>query len=303
MAIKRDDLTGAALSGNKVRKLEFLLADARAHQADIVLTCGGIQSNHARATAIGAARLGMGCLLLLRGDAPARVEGNVLLDRMVGADIRFITPEQYRDRDRIFGEESERLRRLGHTPYVIPEGGSTALGSLGYVLAMEEIHSQCVESGERFDVIVTAVGSGGTLAGLLAGHAMHPATTPRPIGINVCDTAAHFEGIVRTLVDEMAEQYNTPPVDASAVEILDGHVGRGYALSTNEELDTLTRFARKTGIFLDPVYSGKAMHGLITEIERDPESWRGKRVLFLHTGGIFGLFPRGGTLEIPLESD
>jgi D-cysteine desulfhydrase len=241
--------------------------------------------------------------LLLRGSPPSRIEGNVLLSRMVGAEIRFLTPAEYEERDRLFAEECALLRSRGLIPHVIPEGGSNALGSLGYVRAMEEIHEQCLESGEHYDVIITAVGSGGTLAGLAAGHALHPQTTPRPIGINVCNSAEHFQGILGDILESMHARYGTPAMAGTSVEILDGHVGQGYALSTPAELDTLRRFAQQTGIFLDPVYSGKAMHGLIAEIQGDPERWRGQRVLFLHTGGIFGLFPRGGSLDTPLVSD
>ncbi|MCA9726568.1 MAG: pyridoxal-phosphate dependent enzyme, partial [Candidatus Eisenbacteria bacterium] len=186
---KRDDETGTDLSGNKVRKLEFLLAEAQREDADLILTCGGIQSNHCRATALAARRLGMDSLLFLRGEEPASRDGNLFLDSLIGAEIRFITPEVYADRRRVLAVEAERQRAAGRRPYVIPEGGSNALGSLGYVAMLTELWQQGLPTPDRpagpsgraavdaevevppfpWQHIVCAVGSGGTLAGLVCG--------------------------------------------------------------------------------------------------------------------------------------
>src|SRR5580700_11198334 len=197
--IKRDDATGGAEAGNKVRKLELLLADALTREADTVVTCGGIQSNHARATALACAALGLKCVLLLRVEDPARTplarDGNVLLDRLAGADLRLISREQYADRSAVMAGVANQLRAAGQRPYVIPEGGSNGLGSLGYVTCMAEVREQ-IRAGqaggqEPFDVVVHACGSGGTAAGVALGAAHHGvARSVRAMA--VCDSAAYF---------------------------------------------------------------------------------------------------------------
>lgn len=297
---KRDDLTGASLSGNKVRKLELLLGDAVAAGADTVLTCGGIQSNHARATAIAAAQLGLQSVLILRGTPPDRLEGNLLLDRLVGARIRWVTPEQYRERDAVFAEEVAKLRADGRRPYVIPEGGSNALGALGYARAWDELETQAAVTGVRFDSVVCAVGSGGTLAGLLAGARLRN-FTGRVVGVNVCDDAPTFERIVGDLLDELGDRWGIPAT-GPAVELLDGFVGRGYALSTPEELALLRHVATLEGQILDPVYTGKALFGLVSTLRQSRAAF-GERVAFLHSGGIFGLFPKAGAPDDVLQPD
>ncbi len=286
----RDDLTGAALSGNKVRKLEFLLADALAAGCDMVLTCGGIQSNHARATAIAARRLGLEPMLFLRTaqpDSDPGLVGNLLLDRLVGATLRLITPEQYRERDALMAEEAERLRAAGRRPYVIPEGGSNALGSWGYLQAVGEcLDTQAFRQSEITDVVV-AVGSGGTAAGLalglhLAGHAA------KVHAVNVCDDAAYFHERIDTIFAELG----TTARSRDLLDIMEGHVGLGYALSRDEELRHIAGVARATGVVLDPVYSGKAYCGLMKEWRQNRNRFKGDRVLFVHTGGIFGLYEK-----------
>ena len=293
---KRDDFSGSELSGNKVRKLEFLLADALATGADTVLTCGGAQSNHCRATALAAVKAGLACLLLLRTDDPAKpppVSGNILLDRLAGAEIVWITPQQYRDRDRIFQREAARLRSQGKKPYIIPEGGSTALGAWGYVAQMMELAADL----ETLDddpatptTVICACGSGGTTAGMALGGRM--VENPlRVVGVNVCDDRDYFKAVI----DRICCEFNdTWPAARSAgippYEILDGYVGRGYALSRPEELAAIRDLARLEGVVLDPVYTGKAYLGMLTELTKDPKVF-GDRIVFVHTGGLFGLFP------------
>lgn len=298
--VKRDDLTGAALSGNKIRKLELLLGEAVALGADTVITCGGIQSNHARATAIAAAQLGLRCILILRGAEPERLEGNLLLDRLVGASVRWVTPEQYRERDAIFAEVEADVRGEGRVPYSVPEGGSSALGAVGYVRAWDEIHAQATAAGVEFDAVVCAVGSGGTLAGLVAG-ARRAGYGGRVVGVNVCDDAATFERITSALLAEMQDRWGIPREGARA-ELLDGYVGRGYALSSPDELALIRRVATLEGLLLDPVYTGKAMHALVSRTRADRGSF-GERALFIHTGGLFGLFPKAGGMDDVLTAD
>ena len=293
---KRDDFSGSELSGNKVRKLEFLLADALETGTDTVITCGGAQSNHCRATALAAVKAGLACLLLLRTDDlanPPPISGNILLDRLAGAEIVWITPQQYRDRDRIFQREAERLRSQGKKPYIIPEGGSTALGAWGYVAQMMELAADL----ETLDddpatptTVICACGSGGTTAGMALGARM--VENPlRVVGVNVCDDRDYFKAVINRICREFNDTW--PAARSAGIppyEILDGYVGRGYALSRPEELAAIRDLARLEGVVLDPVYTGKAYFGMLTELTKDPKVF-GDRIVFVHTGGLFGLFP------------
>lgn len=281
--VKRDDLTGAGLSGNKVRKLDYLLAEALAQGADTVLTCGGIQSNHARATAMAARQLGLKPVLLLRGSPPPVSDGNLLLDTILGAEIHWCDAEGYRQRGPLLDELAERVRARGGRPYIVPEGGSNALGSLGYVRAGKELAAQAIAQGVGFDSVICAVGSGGTLAGLaMAG------LDAQVLGVAVCDDRAYFRARVEAIgADATALGQRLP---ATGWDVVEGFQGRGYALTTPAELDIQVRFARETGLILDPVYTGKAWVALEALAARGA---LGKRVLFWYTGGLFGLFGRG----------
>lgn len=294
--VKRDDLTGAELSGNKVRKLEFLLAEACARECDIVLTCGGAQSNHCRATAFAARKRGLDSLLLLRVPDPASpppMEGNLLLDRLVGAEVRWITPEEYSRRAEVLDEAAQELLGSGKRPYVIPEGGSNAVGAWGYIKAMEELASQA-PPGEA--TVVYACGSGGTGAGLILGVKLL-GLPYRVIGVNVCDNRDYFVKTISGIIEGFRERYRLSfEFHPSDVEVLDGYVGRGYALSRPEELVLIRDVARSEGLVLDPVYTGKAFYGMTQELSQDIRKF-GKRIIFLHTGGIFGLFPKAPELK------
>ena len=277
--VKRDDLTGSALSGNKVRKLEYLLAEALVRGARQVLTCGGVQSNHCRATAVAAARLGLGCLLFLRTHHPPgpdeAVTGNLKLARIVGAEVRFITPEQYRDRLALMTDAA------GSGGYVIPEGGSNALGTWGYIRAVDEMAAQWETPPSS---IVCATGSGGTLAGLAIGLRRRGLDVPLH-GVAVCDDAAYFQAVVDRISAEATERWpDLPRIRAGEVTVVEGYTGLGYGLSTAEEEADIESVARASGLILDPVYTGKAFRALLCEPERF-----GPRPLFVHTGGIFGL--------------
>lgn len=294
--VKRDDLTGGAEGGNKVRKLEWLCAEARARGADTLVTCGGIQSNHCRATALVARRLGMESVLLLRtADTTADPgwEGNVLVDRILGARIVLVTPEEYRDRAARLAAEAESCTRAGRRPYVIPEGGSSATGVLGYVMAAEEIAGQLAACGGPFDTIAYACGSGGTGAGLAIGARAHLGGV-RTVGFAVCDDRAYFERTILGIAAEASDRFGLPPV--AAVEIDDRYKGIAYAVNRPEELARIRAVAREEGLLLDPVYTGKAIHGLLSELERDRFAY-GRRVLFVHTGGVYGLFAKGREFE------
>jgi len=293
---KRDDFTGSELSGNKVRKLEFLMADAVAKGADTVLTCGGAQSNHCRATAIAANRVGLASLLILRTPDPANppaMAGNILLDGLAGAEIVWITPEQYRQRDEIFNREAKRLRNRGRKPCSIPEGGSTALGAWGYVRAMSELVADLrqVDGGDiRPTTVICATGSGGTTAGLALGARLSGADI-RVAGVNVCDDRDYFVRIIDGICREFSRTWPAPELNAiPPYEIIDGYVGRGYALSQPEELAAIRDLVRLEGVVLDPVYTGKAYFGMLAELNTNPQRF-GKRIVFMHTGGLFGLFP------------
>ena len=323
--VKRDDETGTELSGNKVRKLEYLLAQAQARQADVVLTCGGVQSNHCRATALAARRLGMDSVLFLRGAEPPTTTGNLFLDRLVGADVRYITPEQYATRAALLPTVAEGLRAKGRRPYVIPEGGSNALGSWGYVQLVAELATAGVgESapGPAWDHVVCATGSGGTLAGLVLGRRLLTPSVPwlgstRMWGVPVCDDGAYFQKKVLEIAEEFRETFapgagasrtapRVAPADcgssgegslseallalgADEIGVFDGYKGPAYAVPYAEEMDLLRQVAREDGLLLDPVYTGKALYGLVREAQNG-RFRSGERVLFLHTGGIFSLF-------------
>lgn len=295
LRVKRDDLTGSHLSGNKIRKLDFILADALAKEATTVITCGGLHSNHCRATALAAASLGLQAVLLLRtrnghtGDLPSPLHGNLLLDHIAGARFVTCTPEAYRDqRAEIMRALADSLASAGERPYVIPEGGSNALGALGYVDAAEELLDQ-LDSPPA--AVVVATGSGGTLAGLALGMEARAVPT-RVVGVAVCDDAAYFEAIVERIAAEARERFGLPRLSPDRYLVLEGYQGRGYGLSTPEELAFLAATLKRDGLLLDPVYTNKAYIGLARSIDTIcPRETSGPspEVIFIHTGGIFGL--------------
>ncbi len=295
LLVKRDDLTGSALSGNKIRKLEFLFAEARAQGCDTVVTCGGEQSNHCRATAVAATQLGFQSYLLLRTDDPARppaTDANILLDKLVGAEVRWVSRDEYKRRAEIFPQVAELLRARGRKPYLIPEGGSNALGAWGYVKCVDELAH---DLGREPATLVYAAGSGGTGAGLILGIKLLGLPW-RAVGVNVCDDEAYFVAEIGKIVEDAIARWKLEVTfDRKEIELRDGYVGIGYAKSRPEELATLRDVARAEGIILDPVYTGKAFHGLKQELARDRETF-GKRIVFLHTGGIYGLFPKAAEI-------
>ena len=297
--IKRDDLTGTELTGNKVRKLEFLLADAQQQRADVVITCGGIQSNHCRATAIAARKLGIDSVLFLRGAPPESADGNVLLDRLVNARLVFISPEEYARRAELMRGEAKRLVERGRHPYVIPEGGSNAIGAWGYVGMLDELVEQGY--GGRIRHIVCATGSAGTLAGLHLGKRLL-GLSMSVLGVAVCNDEAYFQGRVVEIAEEFRDRFGVGDrLQAEWIRVVEGYVGPGYAKTYPRVLDLIRRVAAEEALFLDPVYTGKAFLAL-TDLVADGTIPPQEEVLFLHTGGIFSLFAYRDELVTPSAS-
>ena len=291
--IKRDDQTGTEFSGNKIRKLEYSINEAINNDCDTLITCGGIQSNHARATAAAGIKLGLKSVLVLRSDEKPELEGNYLIDKIMGADVRIISSEDYRERrQEIMENILKELEAKGRKGYIIPEGASNGVGTFGYLACFKEVLEQEKEHGIVFDTIVTAVGSGGTFAGLYLGNKLTN-SGKKIVGINVCDTAEYFKERVSEILEEVKTYIPDTEFEISKDDmcIIDGYVGDGYAVSRTEELDFICDFAEAEGIILDPVYTGKAMRGLYTEIKKGTFK-DSKNILFIHTGGLFGLFSK-----------
>ena len=291
--IKRDDQTGTEFSGNKIRKLEYSINEAISNDCDTLITCGGIQSNHARATAAAGIKLGLKSVLVLRSDEKPEFEGNYLIDKIMGADVRIISSEDYRERrQEIMENILKELEAKGRKGYIIPEGASNGIGTFGYLACFKEILKQEKEHGIIFDTSVTAVGSGGTFAGLYLGNKLTD-SGKKIVGINVCDTAEYFKERVSEILEEVKTYIPNTEFEISKDDmcIIDGYVGDSYAVSRTEELDFICDFAEAEGIILDPVYTGKAMRGLYTEIKKGTFK-DSKNILFIHTGGLFGLFSK-----------
>lgn len=280
--VKRDDLTGLGLGGNKVRKLEYLLADAKAQGAEVVFTTGGAQSNHAMLTAAAARKLGMTPILILKKRGVTARQGNQLLEHLMGVDVRFMDTDDYAD---IYAEMDRVGRALGRPYYKIPCGGSNALGTLGYVDCAREIRDQ----GLHFDHLICAEGSGGTMAGLALGAKLYLPGT-RVTGMMV--DSDPFEEITVRLMREAAALLDAD-VQVSAEDFdLRDLCGPGYAIPSQEGNAAVAMMAENEGLFLDPVYTGKAFAGLIA-MAREGAFKPTDRVLFLHSGGAGGLFAVG----------
>jgi len=277
--IKRDDLTGLAFGGNKTRKLEFLVGDALAQGADTLVTSGAAQSNHCRQTAAAAACAGLKCHLALGGDRSAPRDGNLRLDLLLGAHVHWCgTARKGENVARI----AEALRADGDSPYVLPYGGSNAIGAHGFAQAVAELHAQ---TNAPFDAVVFASSSGGTQAGLLAGAATYDVAA-RWIGVRI-DKDPNPDGDLRTTIDALARAITDRPLPA--LELVEDFLAPGYGVVTALERHALHALARHEGILLDPVYTARAFGGLLAMIE-DGRIAPGSRVLFWHTGGGPALF-------------
>ncbi|HXT17263.1 MAG TPA: pyridoxal-phosphate dependent enzyme [Gemmatimonadaceae bacterium] len=278
LVVKRDDTIPFGFGGNKIRKLQFEIAKAINAGADTIVTLGGVQSNHARATAATAAQLGLRCVLIINGEPPERPTANALLDRLLGAEIEYIPSraERAESCERVM----QRLRREGRNPYLIPLGASTSYGALGFVHAVRELKEQGIEP----DVIVHATSSGGTQAGLIAGVAL-AGLTSRVIGVSADDPSEAIQRTVREIVRgiEGMESFD------GAIEVDDRRVGAGYGAPTDESREAQELAARREGFFVDHTYTAKALGALIAYV-REERFRPDETVLFWHTGGQVGVF-------------
>src|SRR5579872_218902 len=283
--VKRDDQTGLASGGNKTRKLEFILAEALAQGCDHLVTLGGPQSNHCRQTAAAAAALGLECSVVLRGDPPRQRLGNLLLDELLGAHVHWAGS---RAREAVAQEVVELLRASGRRPYFVPLGGSTGLGALGYVVAMDEALTQLAEWQLDIDVMVVASSSAGTQAGLVLGAALN-AYPGKVLGISIDAPASELANTVTRIALESARLLGPEAAAVSPrVEVNADYLGGGYAVVGALERDAIRTVAQTEGLLLDPVYTGRAFGGLM-DLIRQGVIGRGQRVLFWHTGGAAAL--------------
>jgi 1-aminocyclopropane-1-carboxylate deaminase/D-cysteine desulfhydrase-like pyridoxal-dependent ACC family enzyme len=280
---KRDDAIPFGFGGNKIRKLQIVAAQALADGADTLITTGGIQSNHARATASVAARMGLGCVLVANGAPPERPTANALLDRLLGADVRYVGSRD--GRAPAMETAAAELRSKGRRPFVIPLGASTPLGAAAYALAVTELLAQIPAP----DLIVLSTSSGGTQAGLIAGCRLHGLST-RIVGISADDPSAAIAGEVRRILGglETLLGMSSGELTDASIEIDDRFVGDGYGIPTRQSIEATELAARREALFLDPTYTAKAMAGLIAKA-RASELGSGT-TLFWHTGGQVGLF-------------
>lgn len=289
--VKRDDLTGLETSGNKIRKLEYVIADAVAKGAKSLVTHGGFQSNHCRATAAIAARLGLRSRLILRAPEDPGNDGNLFLDRLFGARISLHSHAEYNERraalvDQAMAEE----RDGGRTPYFFPVGASIPLGCWGYIRCMHEILAQ-LPAGQAVDVFAP-VSSSGTIAGLILGKALFRADHVRVLGVPVSDSLDFFQKDIRRLLDETIAQFKLGlTAEQTPIELVDGYIGEGYAIPTPRAIEAIKNVARCEGVLMDPTYTGKAMVGFL-DAATGAQVRPGASPLFVHTGGAFGLLAR-----------
>ena len=283
LLIKRDDQTGLAFGGNKTRKLEFLVAEARDHGAQTLISGGSLQSNHCRQTAAAAARFGFKCILVLTGEQPKQPSANRLLDELFGAEIVHVS--ERKDRDRILQDTFYRAGRKGMKPYLVPYGGSNATGALGYAFAMKELAEQNLHA----DWIVFATSSGGTHAGLLLGQRVF-GYKGRLLGISVDESEEWLKQHVSELASTASEklgkriQFTSDDVMANA-----SYCSTGYGILTEQEREAIRLFATCEGLLLDPVYTGRAAAGIL-DLIRKGFFKKNETVLFVHTGGQPALF-------------
>jgi len=290
--IKREDCTGLAFGGNKERKAEFSLGDALSEKADVVITVGPLQSNHSRATAAAAAKLGLKVVLVITGKNPGNYDGNLLLNNLLGAEIRFLEGKPSKLAKMHFMQEvAADLKRKGHIPYVIPAGASYPPGAIAYVNAMLELLAQARKNGFKVDALVHAAGSGGTQAGLvLASKAL--GSKVRIVG--VCAEPHSKEHLTKETVEIAGEVAKLLDLDVIVkpedVLLNEDYAGKAYEEPTPEALSAIKLVAQTEGIVLDPIYTGRAMAGLIDLIKQGSFK-KDDNVVFMHTGGTPALFP------------
>jgi D-cysteine desulfhydrase len=283
LLIKRDDQTGLAFGGNKTRKLEFLIAEAQSQGARTLITAGAMQSNHCRQTAAAAARFGFDCILVLSGEPPARASANLLLDRLFGAEIVWVAERE--ERDTALRQSFESAQAQRRAPYLVPYGGSSPTGALGYAFAVEEFIGQSVDA----DWFVFASSSGGTQAGLVLGARFFD-YRGKVLGISVDEEQHVLQERVAMLASETSERLG-PRIQFAPDEVLvnAGYCAAGYGVLTEAEREAIQLFAKYEGLLLDPVYTGRAAAGLI-DLVRKGIFRRDETILFWHTGGQPALF-------------
>lgn len=290
--IKRDDLSECSTSGNKIRKLEYVLAKALSDGCDTVITCGGLQSNHCRTTAILAARLGLKCILILRGNRPNVLTGNTLLDDLTGAEIQFHETKYYQENltELLFSAQQKVLKQ-GAKAMIIPTGASDGVGAWGYIKAAFELKNDFQENGISPAAIIHATGSGGTQAGLTLGMHLNKLYTPIH-AVNVCDDAQYFKDKLKDDWQHWQQLYDpqkTVDLNALPINVIEGYVGPGYGKAGADVFEIIKTLAQLEGVILDPCYTGKAFLGLVEEI-RIGRFKDANDIVFLHTGGIFSNF-------------
>lgn len=301
MWVKRDDLTGLLETGNKIRKLEFLIGEALVQNADTLITCGTLQSNCCRCVAAVAARLGLRSVLALKGERPAEYDGNLLLDRMLGADIRYCTNAEWAKIDEVLQDLAARERARGHVPYVIPESGATVVGALGYLACGQELAEQVRHGAPSFDTVVITAFSGGSQAGLLMAKQI-AGLRADIVSVPIAWEGPRVRSYVVDVIERARQRYGLPVNPPREVRILDGYQGAGRAEIRREDFEMVMRLARLEGVILDPVYTAKAFAGVLDTLGRDPKAL-GRRVCFVHTGGVFSVFPYRSALSRLSDGD
>ncbi len=288
--IKRDDLTGMQLSGNKIRKLEYVLKEAVDLKSDIIVTCGGVQSNHSRATVSAAKMIGLDAFAVLRGDPPEIYDGNTMIMSLLGAGFKYVSQEEYNNIDDVYNELDKEFKKKGLKAYFIPEGASNPLGCWGYIETMEEISRYEYETGTKFDTIFLATGSAGTYAGLLLGKYLTDSRADIT-GFNIYSNTRDFSEVILKLCNDVITGYELEiEIDQTDIIINSDYLGEGYAITDDAQLSKIISFAHLEGIILDHVYTGKALIGMQDLLKKYPDRF-GENILFMHTGGLFGLFP------------
>lgn len=302
--IKRDDYSGMELSGNKVRKLEYVMSEAIQNGAQVILTAGAIQSNHCRATAAACRKLGLACHLFLFGDQASGQGGNLLLDHLLGVPITYVDPQDYDKYLEIMHDQAKVYQQEGKKTAIVPIGASYGIGNFGYIKAYKEIIAWEEATGKHLDTIVCTVGSGGTFAGLWLGNMIY-GKKHKVIGIAIASDADTYKKRIREILKETLKYDHTlksfqPDINISAIAqeidqdfiVLDGYQGKGYAIPYEASIKRIQMVAQTEGIIFDPVYTGKAFHGMMCEIEKEHDSalLSSKNILFIHTGGLFGAF-------------
>lgn len=294
--VKRDDLTGCIASGNKVRKLEFIFSHIIDEGGDTIITAGGTQSNHCRAVAALGAQLGLNVHLLLRIDDDLERNGNLLIDHLCGAKVSYYSREEFTQLDKLYEHWTDHYRSRGLKPSMIPIGGSDAVGIWGYIAAAEELSEDFKQADIRPSKIIHATGSGGTQAGLIIGSLLHELTVSIE-GFAVCDNREYFIDKIRADINAWQQSYgfNVDVMDSQII-VNDSYKGPKYGRASRDVFDTIQCVAAEEGLVLDPVYSGKAFHGMLEELKNgryEDES----DIVFVHTGGIFGLLAQSNQLQ------